>query len=70
MSTESESFTLLKCLDGTKFVFFSVFSLKETICGKKWSNTRPKIAKTPHPVEVCAWLKKYRMCLKTSFYNY
>ena len=54
MSTGSEYFTLFKCLDGTKFVFFSVFSLKETICGKKkWSNTRPKIAEKPHPVEVC-----------------
>ena len=35
MSNGSESFTLFKCLDGTKFVFFSVFSLKEKICGKK-----------------------------------
>ena len=46
MSTGSESFTLLKCLDGTKFVFFSVFSLKETICGKKNGQIRaPRLQK-------------------------
>ena len=38
-------FLFLICLDGTKFVFLSIFSLIETICPKIWSKSRPKIAK-------------------------
>ena len=45
MSTGSEYFTLLNCLDATKFVFFSVFSLKETICGKKMVKYVPQDCK-------------------------
>ena len=50
--TEVSLFLLLICLDGTKFVFLSNFSLIETICPKIWSKSRPKIAKIPLPVEV------------------
>ena len=36
-------------------IFCSLVSFlsKKRFAEKKWSNTRPKIAKTPHPVEVC-----------------
>ena len=33
-STGSSSFSLVKCLDATKFVLLSVFTLIETICQK------------------------------------
>ena len=49
-------FLLLICLDGTKFVFLSIFSLIETICPKIWSKSRPRIAKIPLPVDV-RWSK-------------
>ena len=49
----SESFSLLICLDTTKFVLLSVFTLKETICYKICSKSWPQIAKSPLPVDVC-----------------
>ena len=51
-STGSEPFSLLICLDATKFVFLSVFTLKETICPRICSKSRPISAKTPLPVDV------------------
>ena len=49
-------FLFLICLDGTKFVFLSIFSLIETICPKVWSKSRPRIPKIPLPVDV-RWSK-------------
>ena len=40
MSTGSEALSLLICLEATKFVFFSAFSLIETICLKIWLKSR------------------------------
>ena len=51
-STGSEPFSLLIYLNATKFVLLSVFTLIETICPKICSNSRPKSAKSPFPVEV------------------
>ena len=51
-STGSEPFSLLICLDAIKFVLLSVFTLKETICPRICSKSRPKSAKTPLPVDV------------------
>ena len=51
-STLSEPFSLLIYLDATKFVLLSVFTLIETICPKICSNSRPKGAKSPLPVDV------------------
>ena len=45
MSTGSERFSLLICLDVTKFVLLSVFTLIETICPKICSKSRLKGAK-------------------------
>ena len=53
MSTGSEPFSLLINLDTTKFVLLSVFTLKETICPRIWSKSRPKSAKRPLPVDIC-----------------
>ena len=52
MSTGSEPFSLLMCLDAIKFVLLSLFTLKETICPRICSKSRPKSAKTPLPVDV------------------
>ena len=49
-STRSGAFSLLICLDATKFV--SVFTLKETICPRIYRKSRPKSAKSPLPVDV------------------
>ena len=43
-------FSLLICLDATKFVLLGVFTLIETICYKIC--LRPKIAKSPLPVDL------------------
>ena len=45
MSTGSERFSFLICLDATKFVLLSVFTLIETICPKICSKSRLKGAK-------------------------
>ena len=45
MSTGSERFSLLICLDTTKFVLLGVFTLIETICPKICSRSRLKGAK-------------------------
>ena len=52
-ANESEAFSLIVCLDDTKFVFFSVFTLIETIWPKMWAKTLSKNAKSPLPVDVC-----------------
>ena len=57
-STGSEPFTLLIRLDATKFVFLSVFTLKETICPRICSKSLLKSGKTRLPVDV--------RCSKTS----
>ena len=43
-STGSEPFSLLICLDATKFVLLSVFTLLETICPNISSKSRLKSA--------------------------
>ena len=52
MSTGSEPFSLLICLDATKFVLLSVFTLIETICPRNCSKSRLRSAKSPLPVDV------------------
>ena len=52
-SNGSESFSLIVCLDDTKFVLFIVFTLIETIWPKMWSKSLSKNAKSPLPVDVC-----------------
>ena len=49
-STGSEFFSLLICLDATKFVFLNVFSIIEAICLVKITNQVCK--KSPLPVDV------------------
>ena len=51
-STGSERFSLFKCLDTTKSVLLSVFTLTETICPNICSKSRLKSAKSPLPVDV------------------
>ena len=50
--TGSESCFFLICLDATKFVLPSVFTLKETICTKSSSESLPKNAISPLSVDV------------------
>ena len=40
-SIGSEPFSLLICLDATKFILLSVFTLTETICPRICSKSRP-----------------------------
>ena len=47
-----EHFTLLICLDTTKFVLVGSFTLKETICSRMWAKPLPKNVKSPLPVDV------------------
>ena len=42
MSTGSETFPLLICLDANKSVLASVFSLIDTICQRIWAKPLPK----------------------------
>ena len=51
-STGSEPFSLLICLDATKFVLLSVFTLIETMCPIISSKSRPRSAKSQLPVDV------------------
>ena len=51
MSTGSEPFSLSICLDATKFVLLSVFTLKETIYPRICSKSRLKSPKRPLPGE-------------------
>ena len=51
-STRSEPFSVLKCLDATKFVLPSFFTLKEAICSNICLKTRLERAKSPLPVDV------------------
>ena len=51
-STGSELFSFLICLDATKFVWLSVFTLIETTCPKICSKSQLKCAKSPLPVDV------------------
>ena len=60
-STGSEPFSLLICLDTTKFVFLCVFSLIKMICPKIWSTSHPKFGISPHPVDV-----RRSSCLKSN----
>jgi len=52
MSTGSEAFSLQICLDATKFVLSSFFTLMTTICPNIWAKTLPKNVKSPLPVDV------------------
>ena len=48
-----EHFSLLICLDTTKFVLVGgSFTLKETICSRMWAKPLPKNVKSPFPVDV------------------
>ena len=49
---EVSLFSLLICLDATKFVLLAVFTLIETICSNICSKSRLKIAKSQLPVYV------------------
>ena len=50
-STGSERFSLLICIDATKFVLLSVFTLIESICPKICSKSRLKGTKKQLPVD-------------------
>ena len=54
MSTGSETFSLLICLDATKIVLLSIFTLTliETICQKDWAKSLPKSGRGPPPFDV------------------
>ena len=49
---EVSFFSLLICLDATKFVLLAVFTLIETFCPKSSSKSWLKSAKSPLPVYV------------------
>ena len=51
MSTGSETFPLLICLDANKSVLASVFSLIDTICQRIWAKLLTKNAKLLSPVD-------------------
>ena len=51
-STGSEPFSILNCLDASKFVLLRVFTLVELICSKSCLNSRLKSAKSPLLVDV------------------
>ena len=61
LSTGSQAFSLLMCLDTTKYVLLRVVRLIETICAKIWAKPLPCNAKSPLQVDVCL--------SKTSLYN-
>ena len=52
MSTGSEAFSLLTCLDYTKFVLLSFFTPIETIWLKIWAKQPLRNVKNPLPVDV------------------
>ena len=54
MSTGSEAFSLLMCIDATKIALLSIFTLKriETICEKDWAKSLPKSGRRPPPFDV------------------
>ena len=51
-STGSEAFSLFICLDTTKFVLLSFFSLIKTIYLRVSTKPQPNAAKSPLPVDV------------------
>ena len=51
-STGNEPFSFQVWLDAIKFVFPSVFTLKETTCPRICSKSRPKSVTSPLPVGV------------------
>ena len=53
LSNGSEAFSLLICLDATKFVLLhvSVFTVIATTCPKIWTKPLPMNAKSPLPVD-------------------
>lgn len=61
-SNGSESFSLIVCLDDTKFVLFIVFTLIETIWPKMWAKLLSKNAKVQFRLR-CLTQKLF--CLKT-----
>ena len=52
MSTGSEAFSLFICLNASKFVLLSFFSLIKTIYPRVWTKPLPNDAKSPLPVDV------------------
>ena len=60
-------FSLVICLDATKFILLSVFTLIETICPRICSKSRPKGTKSPLPVDGVA--QKRPCCLNALVYN-
>ena len=61
-SNGSESFSLIVCLDDTKFVLFIVFTLIETIWPKMWAKLLSKNAEVQFRLR-CLTQKLF--CLKT-----
>ena len=59
LQPEVSLFSLLICLDATKFVLLAVFTPIETICPKICSKSRLKSAKSPLPVYVRRRFSKY-----------
>jgi len=51
-STGSEAFSLFICLEATKFVLLSFFSLIKTIYLRVWTKPLPNDAKSPLPVDI------------------
>ena len=51
-SNVSEVSLILKRLEATKFVFLSVFTIKETICQNNWAKPPSTNEKRPPPVDV------------------
>ena len=51
-STGSEPFSPLICLDATILVLLSVFTLRETICPRIYSNSQPRSSESPLPVDM------------------
>ena len=51
-STGSEVFLILKCLDATKFVLLSFFTIMETTCSKIWAKPPPVNKKSLLAVDV------------------
>ena len=47
-----DAFSLLICLDATKFVLLDFFTLIKTIYLKIWTKPLPKNAKSPLPVDM------------------
>ena len=64
--SEVSFFSLLICLDATKFVLLSVFTLIEMICPRSCSKSQPKGTKSLLPVDV---RRSKRRCLNSLLWS-